>query len=90
MINSILEELKSYLEMISLYGFGTMRKENIEQLEGIMLEVEKYDMPHLCMRLKRLRDLMNANTFPTEEITKNLTDEYFRVCGLVLIMWENK
>lgn len=47
-------------------------------------------MPHISKRLIRLRDLMNANFMPTEEGLANLTDEYFSVCGLVLIMLENK
>lgn len=89
MIEELLLDINSILESIAIHGFNGIRKDNINELDKIILRLERIGMSNLHVAIKEFRDIIAVNRFSLEEdheLMEAITNKYFTICSMVFLM----
>ncbi len=81
MVQEILSELNSFLLGLAIYGLNTVRESDKRELEKLIEKVDRIGMDNLKSELEQFKELMNKSIHSTEDVSEQLVEKYYVVCG---------
>ncbi|MCM1991553.1 hypothetical protein [Oceanirhabdus seepicola] len=81
MVQEILSELNSFLLGLAIYGLNTVRESDKKELEKLIEKVDRIGMDNLKSELEQFKELMNKSIHSTEDVTEQLVEKYYIICG---------
>ncbi|WBW96979.1 hypothetical protein [Oceanirhabdus sp. W0125-5] len=81
MVKDILSELNSFLIGLAIYGLNTVRETDKKELEKLIQKVEMIGMDNLKSELEDFKVLMNKSIHSIEDVSEQLVEKYYVICG---------
>ena len=81
MVKEILSELNSFLLGLSIYGLNIVRESDKKELENLIEKVDRIGMDNLKSELEQFKELMNKSMHSTDDVSEQLVEKYYVVCG---------
>jgi len=80
-VKEILSELNSFLLGLSIYGLNIVRESDKKELENLIEKVDRIGMDNLKSELEQFKELMNKSMHSTDDVSEQLVEKYYVVCG---------
>ena len=81
MVQEIFGELNSFLLGLAIYGLNTVRESDKKELEKLIKKVDMIGMDSLKNELEQFKVLMNKSIHSTEDVSEQLVEKYYVICG---------
>lgn len=83
-MKNIIEELTEYLESLGLYGLGSIRKDQLDQLYRISVRIDEANMIELSQQVKSFYKLLLQSQH-SQENSDQYIESYYTLLSWVYI-----